>query len=242
MDPQHSQKLTGNLIIGPMYSQFLHICGSVFTDSANWRSTQPGIVQYLLMKKIYVKSVQTHVVQRSSVLLSMSTVVTLDQTTLCSPGRLQESCLSNPQDTPQCLLSTVSQSGFFKFTFSPVPFLPLSLKLLPTPIFKFQWLPLLLEESCTPCLPVRLPPAPTASSQGSPSSLSAVRTTVLPSAVICLLQLSPLQGLLFFTSPCSLILLMAQGSFSTSIPQEDIPNLPLIHFQRPVLCQHPSQL
>ena len=118
----------------------------------------------------------------------------------------------------------------------------LSLKLLPTPIFKFQWLPLLLEESCTHCLPVRLPPAPTSSSQGSPSSLSAVRTTVLPSAVICLLQLSPLQGLLFFTSPCSLILLMAQGSFSTSIPQEDIPNLPLIHLQRPVLCQHPSQL
>ena len=36
-------------------------------------------------KKIYVKSVQTHVVQRSAVLLSMSTVVTLDQTTLCSP-------------------------------------------------------------------------------------------------------------------------------------------------------------
>lgn len=51
-----------------------------------------------------------------------------------------------------------------------------------------------------------------------------------------------LVGTAFFPSPCSLILLTPQGSFSTSIPQGDIPNLPLIHLQRPVLCQHPSQL
>ena len=68
----------------------------------------------------------------------------------------------------------------------------LSLKLLPTPTFKLSWLPLLLEESRTGCLPLQLPPAPTSKSQGSPSSLSAVRTTVLSSAVICLLQLFPL--------------------------------------------------